>query len=237
MLDLKGKTALVIAPHPDDEVFGCGGLIHRLKSDHAKVYVLYMTVGTTLDFSAKGKTTADERTAEIEQVARFLKLDGYAVAFPGDRYHLKLDAAPQKELVHAIERGDDMSLQGLRPDIVLTTSGMDYNQDHRAVSEATMTAVRPTSSEHKSFQPVVLTYELPYHQWNVTETMSTPNFLVRLTEHDLDAKLTALALYKSQLKTPDGPLSLHGVETLAHYRGLQCGCAAAEAYCTRRIVL
>lgn len=237
MLLLESLTALVIAPHPDDEIFGCGGLIHRLKAAQSKVYVLYMTVGTTLDFSARGCSTSDERMEEIKSVAQLLKLDGYAIAFPGDAYHLKLDAVPQIDLVHAIERGGEISLQGLRPDIVLTPSGSDYNQDHRTISCATMTAVRPGSRTYKSFQPLVLTYELPYHQWNIADSLPTPSLFVSLDPPSMAAKISALRLYQSQLKSPESPLSIHGVEALAGYRGLQCGAAAAEAFQIKRFVI
>lgn len=237
MLSLESKKVLVIAPHPDDEVFGCGGLIHRVKAVGGKVYVLFVTVGTTKDFSSKGESTADERIEDIEKVARALDFDGYKIALPGNDYHLQLDAVPQKELIHQIERGDDISLESVRPDIVLTTSESDYNQDHRAVSHATMTAVRPASQKYKSFQPLVLTYELPYQQWNVVDSLSTPDLFVKLDQADIDAKVAALKFYESQLKSEDSPLSVHGVRTLANYRGLQCGAAAAEAYHIKRLVI
>jgi LmbE family N-acetylglucosaminyl deacetylase len=237
MLALESMTALVIAPHPDDEIFGCGGTIHRIKAAGGKVYVLYVTVGTTADFSARGCSTAEERVSEIGKVARFLGLDGYAVALPGDRYHLRLDAVPQAELVHAIERAGDISLQGIRPDMVLAPCVSDYNQDHRAVGSATITAVRPGPRQYRAFQPLVLTYELPYHQWNTAHALPTPGLYVTLEPANLAAKRNALALYASQLKSPESPLSLHGVEALAAYRGLQCGAAAAEAFQIQRLVL
>jgi N-acetylglucosamine malate deacetylase 1 len=237
MLQLNGLTVLVIAPHPDDEVFGCGGFIHRLKAAGSRVFVLYMTVGTTRDFSAKGLSTRDERIAEIGEVAAFLGLDGYTLAFPGDDYHLKLDAIPQRELVHAIERGGELSLQELRPDLVLTPSSADYNQDHRVVSWATLAATRPASAAHKSFQPLVMTYELPYYQWNIAEAMPTPSLFVGLAPAALEAKVGAIELYRSQLKAVDGPLSIRGVQALAAYRGLQCGAPAAEAFQVKRLVV
>ena len=220
MIQLDKIKALVIAPHPDDEVFGCGGLIHRIKREGGKVYVLYVTVGTTMDFSAKGKSTADERIEEIEKVAKHLSFDDYDIALAGDKYHLKLDAAPQGEIVHAIERGSKLALHKIEPNLVLTTSNNDYNQDHRAVYEATITALRPASLKQKSFQSMMATYELPYHAWNTAESLNAPSLYIKLEEEDLKAKLEALKLYRSQLKQPDSPLSVHGVTTLASYRGL-----------------
>jgi LmbE family N-acetylglucosaminyl deacetylase len=236
VFDFEAKTVLVIAPHPDDEAFGCGGLIHRLKANGSKVYVLYVTVGTTADFSLRGRSSAAERIAEVEQVAAFLRLDGYTIALPGDEHHLRLDALPRKELLDVIERGSELSLERLRPDVVLAPSGTDYNQDHQAISEATMTALRPGAPEHKSFQPVVLTYELPCSQWNLADSLPCPGLYVRLDAQALRAKLTAVELYRSQLKSPRSPLSVRGAEVLAAYRGLQCGAVAAEAFHIKRLV-
>lgn len=236
MLNIENLTALILAPHPDDEVFGCGGIIHRLKKAGSRVYVLYLTVGEARDFSASGFSAAADRLNDLEKVAHFYGLDGYSVAFPGNDYHLRLDAMAQHDLISAIERDNDLSLENIRPDVVFTTAGTDYNQDHRAVFNATMTALRPASAEFKSFQPFVLTYELPYQQWNVGEGLSESNFYVRLDESDMDAKIAALELYQSQLKSPDSPLSIRGVQALASYRGLQCGTRVAEAFQVMRLV-
>jgi len=236
VLGLTCDRMLIVAPHPDDEVFGCGGVIRRLKSEGAEVYVLYMTVGRTRDFSDRGSSGSEERLAEIEKAAAFMELDGYEMALAGDKYHLKLDNVPQKELVHIIERGATLSLEALRPDILLIPSNADYNQDHRAINTAAVTATRPVWPGNKCFQPVIMTYELPYHQWNIAETLPNPGVLVKLDEDDLAFKIEAMQFYESQLKAPKNPLSLAGIETLARYRGLQCGAYAAEAFQLSRLV-
>ena len=237
MLALESMTALVIAPHPDDEIFGCGGLLHRLKAAGGRAYVLYITVGDTADFSEKGYSTAEERLEEVARVARLLDFDGYSIALPGNEYHLRLDSVPQAVLVHGIERAGEISLRGLRPDIVLAPSVCDYNQDHRAVALAVMTAVRPGPRNYMSFPSLVLSYELPYQQWNVAESLPTPSLFVPLEPSSMAAKIAALELYKSQMKSPECPLSVHGVEALATYRGLQCGAARAEAFQIKRLVI
>lgn len=236
METLESTIALILAPHPDDEVFGCGGLISRIKSSGGKVYVMYIAAGTTLDFSAKGKTTANERIDELTQVADFLSLDGYSIALPGDQYHLKLDTVPQKDLIHQMERGNTYSLENLKPNMVLIPPLSDYNQDHRAIHTAAITALRPAAREFKHFVPTVLTYELPYHQWNIVEALPSPHWYVTLSEKDLQTKTQALQLYSSQMKSESSPLSVAGVNTLAAYRGLQCGHCAAEAYWINRHV-
>ena len=43
-------TLLLIVPHPDDEVLGCGGTIARLADQGAEVHVAIVTRGTTPPF-------------------------------------------------------------------------------------------------------------------------------------------------------------------------------------------
>jgi LmbE family N-acetylglucosaminyl deacetylase len=38
-------NVLVIAPHPDDEVIGCGGTIARLIQENHSVFILILTKG------------------------------------------------------------------------------------------------------------------------------------------------------------------------------------------------
>ncbi|KKR86620.1 MAG: hypothetical protein UU34_C0012G0018 [Candidatus Curtissbacteria bacterium GW2011_GWA1_41_11] len=52
-MDFKKQKLLVIAPHPDDEVIGCGGLIAKIKDAGGQVYVLFLTVGDSRDFTSK----------------------------------------------------------------------------------------------------------------------------------------------------------------------------------------
>jgi LmbE family N-acetylglucosaminyl deacetylase len=230
----KQRTLLVVAPHPDDEIFGCGGLIYRVKQAGGKVYVLYLTVGTTKDFSKKGQSTLDERMREIEKVAKYMEFDGYRIAFPGDEYHLQLDALPQKKLIHEIERGEGISLEAIKPTTLAVPSSYDYNQDHRAANRAAITATRPVPDEFKHLVPVVLEYEFPYFTWTSEAERPSPNIFVSMDEKALKAKLHALSLYESQMKVKHGPISEHGAEMLARMRGIHAGTHAAEAFILRR---
>jgi len=237
MFDLANLKALVIAPHPDDEVFGCGGLIHRIKRAGGQVYVLYLTVGDTQDFSSKGRSSQQERAKEMEKVAGFYGFDGYKIAFPGNQHHLQLDAIPQKKLIGVIERDSEISLEAVRPNLVLSPSLDDHNQDHRAVAQATISAVRPVPAKYKALQNLVLTYELPYQNWCHKGVLSFPNFFIELEKQDLQAKAAAVRFYKSQIKDTRSALSAYGVRSLAQLRGLQVGNRHAEAYEAKRILI
>jgi len=236
MLDFTNQRALIVAPHPDDEIFGCGGLISRLKKAGSKVYVLFLTVGGTKDFSKKGFSTMDERIKEVEKVVDFMKIDDYRLVFPGDQYHLRLDHLPQRDLINEIERGDGVSMESVEPTIVATPMIHDYNQDHRAAAEAMVTAMRPKPSNMRHTPCLYLQYELPPSMWITTPWTTAMNFFVNMEEDDLSAKSKAMSLYASQIKDKYAPLSPYGIDTLAKMRGIQCGTMYAEAYVARRVL-
>lgn len=237
MLSFKDKKILIVAPHPDDEILGAGGLIHRFKREGGKVFILFLTVGDTHDFSKSGFSSKEERIKEIEKVAKFLKYDAYKISFPGEDFHLQLDKLPQKELINEIERGKGISLEAIRPDFVVAPLNDDYNQDHRAVSNALIAATRPTPSAFKSSPRGVLFYEGPQNSWSNNHGLLMPDFFIELKKEDFEAKIKALSLYKSQIKHSFSTVSPRAVKILACLRGIQGGVQQAEAFFARRILI
>ena len=229
MLNLVKKTLLVIAPHPDDEVIGCGGLIIKIKSLGGKVYVLYLTVGNTADFTKKGLSTANERFEEIKKATQFLKIDGWRIAFPGDKYHLQLDTISQRKLIHEIERGEKISLERIKPDIIAFPLQTDYNQDHRAAAQASFAACRPAPKSNKSVPDLIVSYNTPMNAW-VLGNSDKLNFFVHLTEKQFSIKMRALRLYESQVRGKGHLRSEEILKAVAAFDGARVGGVLAEGY-------
>jgi len=236
MVNVKNQRLLIIAPHPDDEIIGCGGLIQKIKDKGGKVFVLFLTVGDTQDFSKTRKSSAIKRKKEIEKVASFLKYDKYDIALEGERYHLKLDLLGQKKLMDIIERESTVAIEKVKPTIIAFPSFYSYNQDHRVAAEATFAAVRPSNREAKHFIPTVLSYEEPADLWNKTQQI-LPNVFVPITEKETSIKLKAMHFYRSQLRMFPNLRSSKALQTLAVLRGAQAGREFAEAFVNYRIVL
>lgn len=233
MLNLKNQTLLVIAPHPDDEVIGCGGMILRIKDEGGKVFVLFLTVGDTKDFSKEGKSSLTERRREVEKVAEFLKFDNYHIAFAGNKYHLKLDLLGQHVFMNMIEQESKVSIEKVKPTIVAFPS-LSYNQDHRIAAVAAHASLRPAAGDTKHFVETVLSYESPADEWRLGKNSSI-NFLLPLSGQQMNAKLHALKLYQSQMRKQPNPRSLKVVESLGTLRGSQCGSLYAEGFTAYRV--
>ncbi|MGH3343214.1 MAG: PIG-L deacetylase family protein [Carbonactinosporaceae bacterium] len=227
--DWSGHRILILAPHPDDEILGCGGLISRVKNGCGEVYVQFMTVGDAADFSDAGASTGTERLREIDQVASFLRLDRHHVAFPGPEHHLRLDAVPRLELLTVLERTSPLSITALRPTAVALPEITSYHQDHQVTAQAGMAALRPGEDGVKHQPAAVLAYEEVADGWS-PDAVPPPNLFVELGEDELDTKIKALALYTSQWREHPSPRSEPALRGLAAVRGAQSGTELAEAF-------
>ena len=66
----KKSKILIISPHPDDEVIGCGGIIAKAKAAGSKLNVLYVTTGYTRQLVTKS-TDHVTRVKEIEKASSY----------------------------------------------------------------------------------------------------------------------------------------------------------------------
>jgi LmbE family N-acetylglucosaminyl deacetylase len=230
-MTLSDKTLLVLAPHPDDEILGCGGLIAKTKALGGKVFVIMFAVGNVKQIG--GESSTDKRIKEVEQVMEYMKIDGSEIVYMDDNIHLKLDAMPRKELIDVIESNARYSLNNTNPDIVAIPSLACQNQDHEALFHAAFTACRPRVKERLNNAPAVLIYEQVDNLW--TSRNFKPNFYVDISDY-LDAKVQALSLYKSQMREEPNLRSIENVKRHAHLRGSEICVKAAEAFECHRLV-
>jgi LmbE family N-acetylglucosaminyl deacetylase len=124
---------LVIAPHPDDEVLGCGGTIAKYAKKGENVYLCIVTKAYAPEWSEE---FLKNRPKEIKKANKILGIKKtYFLGVPT----VKLDTIPQKELNEAILR----VLNKIKPEIVYLPHMGDLNKDHRLVFQAAMVALRP----------------------------------------------------------------------------------------------
>ena len=226
--NLKNQRLLVIAPHSDDEVLGCGGLISKIKSSGGKVFVLIFNVGSIEKFNNEKFTNL--RKKETSDAMKFLKVDGYDTIFDSADDNRYLDAKPLHTLISKIETDSKVSLAKIKPTIVAIPSINSHHQDHVHVFKACIAALRPISTP---IADVVISYEAPEHsRWSASGVFQ-PNLYIDIEKH-LHRKIAAFYKYKSQVRV--GGRDKHTIENHAEYRGKEVGRRVCEAYFVHRLI-
>lgn len=214
------KKILIIASHPDDEAICSGGLIMLAKNQKAKVFVLFGAVGYSRQFLTK-ETKTNTRIEELKEAARFGDYE-YSIMFEGDEF-MRLDTIAQKDLIEKIE---DASHK-FKPDIVVIPNRNSFDQDHKFLSQAALTAFRPLPPKLRHQPRIILESEEPY-SWP-EESGFAPNFFVDISGV-FDKKISLLKKHTTQLREDPFPRSASNLERLAGMRGCEIGVRFAEGY-------
>ncbi len=224
---------LVVAPHPDDEADGVGGLIGKVKKENGAIMILYMGVGDSRQL-VTGRTEGNTRLQEVEAVK---KLTGAQVnVMYVEKDHVCLDTVPQKDMV---EKLDDI-LEHFRPTIIAVPASSSYNQDHRATFDVCVAALRPTPRSVRHHVDHVLEYFEPYF-WS-SRPQKEPNAYLDLGEkfgagNLFDFKIQLYKCHATQVREDPFPRSIENLERLAHIYGKEAGIKLAEAYHVLRTVI
>lgn len=127
---------VVVAPHFDDEVLGCGGMIRRLTAAGSRVQVLFLTDGSGgVEEVGDRASYAARRRSEAEEVVRLLGCAG--AEFAGIRDGEL--AASRATAAAAIRR--QLLLE--RPGLLLVPSPLEVSDDHRAAFAALHDVLAP----------------------------------------------------------------------------------------------
>ncbi len=233
---LARQRLLVVAPHPDDETAGAGGLIARVKDAGGKAWVMVLSTGDLLHFDdTRKKTRKKTRRDELAAAMRTLGVDGWEIVYEDTRLHLALETLPRKELADRIERRAEFATERTRPTMIVLPAP-SYNQDHEAVYRAGIAACRPHLSSLKSFQNFVLVADAPQLSWSRT-TIFKPNFYLDISGRFLEQKLKAFACHASQVRPEPSQAGVGALRLLAESRGREISVEAAEAFECHRFVL
>jgi N-acetylglucosamine malate deacetylase 1 len=167
------ERIVVLAPHMDDEVIGCGGTLARHVACGSEVTVVFLTDGRLGGVANIRKLEAQRALAELG-IAQIVFLD----AHDG-----QLGATPV--LVAALRA----ALVAAGPEIVYLPCFLEEHPDHRAASALLAEAAKGAAMSFRCHA---------YEVW----TPLFPNCFVRI-DATIEAKRRALGHYQSQLAEAD----------------------------------
>ena len=194
---------LIISPHVDDEVLGCGGILNE------KHIILHC--GLSEGFR-HGDTifSKDFRLQEFEEVKKSVGCQTILLDHPVNNYS-------RNKLINDFER----TINKIQPDRVYIPNP-SYNQDHKEVYDAALIALRP--HDINFFVKKILTYEQPQDFWLSGRPQFNPNYFIPI---DIAKKISLYEKMNSQLR---GHRSVKHVKTIAELGGMQSNNKYAEAF-------
>jgi LmbE family N-acetylglucosaminyl deacetylase len=184
---VRARRTLVIAPHYDDDVLGCGGLIAQLRDSGGEVRVLYLTDSSADESAGEAEHKSDRRRQEAIRALAVFEVE--------DVHHLGLPDGALAD--HVVEAGEAISeaLLDYRPDLVLSVSPLEVTADHQAAFAALYRVLAPLRGDHDLDRAVddlrVLLYDI--------NRMGYPDILVDVSA-ELERIADAIRQHASQLQ-------------------------------------
>ena len=212
---------LVIAPHPDDELLGCGGTLLRRKSEGAILGWVIMT--KISEDTGWSKNNVQERENEIEEVRKGLGVQPehlFQLGFPTT----KLDTLPMGELIAKVSE----VFQIFQPEEVFIPHQGDIHSDHRITFEAVSACTK--WFRYPSVKKVLAYETLSETEFRLDSSKAfQPNVFVDISTY-LEQKIELLKIYSSELGEFPFPRSETAIQALAQFRGSSSGFENAEGF-------
>ena len=227
---MKKEKILIIAPHCDDEILGCGGTISHFNKLNYEVYVLVITNAHKGNSSKYSEIYINKLRKECLNAHKILSVKKtFFLEFPAPY----LDKVPIAEISDKIKEYVDK----IKPSFVFIPFIGDSHVDHQITHKASLVALRPNS---KLKVKNILCYEtLSETEWgdNISGPIFTPNFYIQLKKIDIAKKMQAMKKYKSQIKKFPHSRSLESINNLAKTRGASINTDYAESFVLVRMII
>ena len=201
---MQNIKTLIFSPHIDDEVLGCYSWLQP--------GTLVVIAGVEDRPDIPKTTRVAELTASSERLGFSWQLLDNTV----NQYQSSQLIAPYETAINQH-----------KPRRVLIPEP-SYNQDHRAVYDASIVATRPHDTNW--FVSEVLVFEQPHSVMWRHAPQPEPNYFIEI---NIDNKLAAYALYASQVRSHRSPAT---ITAMAQLRGAQVNAAYAEAFYAKRLL-
>tara|TARA_X000000950_G_C13780924_1_gene605058 strand:- start:120 stop:818 length:699 start_codon:yes stop_codon:yes gene_type:complete len=222
------KNVLIISPHYDDEVLGCGGYVSKYNNSK-NFYILFLTNANKGDPTLYNENLINKIRNEAKKSSNYLKVK---------KIFFENLPAPKLDIFSSSTISDKITyyLNNIKPSEVFIPFFNDTHVDHQKIYSASITSLRPFLKTNKNLKSIYCYETLSETDYSLPgKSIFNPNYFVELTKKNLSEKIQAMKYYKSQIKKQPHPRSVNGIKILASYRGLLSNTEYSEAFMILRV--
>ena len=195
--DLLSNRVLIVAPHMDDEVLGCGGVMH-MHSDKTQIHCIYATDGARSPAPLLPWTGSIDHGIRARRRHEALEVMD-EIGIPRENL-IFLDFPDGKLMKNALPFKTRLAeqLARIEPAIILVPFRYDLHPDHVAVHRGVRDVVLETTGS-----ATLLEYFI-YYRWRLVKSgdvrqMIPPSRLLKVDISNVaDKKASTIHFYKSQ---------------------------------------
>jgi N-acetylglucosamine malate deacetylase 1 len=189
--------ALIIAPHPDDETFACGGIIAHKRQQNVPVTIVFLTGGAASHPDHDPAKLIRLRQAEALSATAHLGVPASDVIFL-DAPDGAMKAMPADHRGALVKRLADL-LAEKRPAEVYVPHRYDHHADHEVANAMTREAIDQARAKVTLLEyPIWLLWWAPLNQ-PVRQMRLESARRIALGPAAIAKKTAAIAVYRSQL--------------------------------------
>ena len=211
------KKIMFIAPHPDDEILGCGGVMHKFRNKKS----CWMIITKMSKRSGYDEKQIKKRDKEINKVSKVLQINSLV--------NLEFDASflnkgNLKELIYKMSS----YIKKFKPDTIFAPYLHDAHSDHFFSTYALNHILK--SFRYPFINKCYLYETLSETNQNfVKKEKFIPNVYFDISKN-LNNKLKTIKIYNSEIKKHPFPRSISSIKSLAILRGSESGFRYAESF-------
>ena len=217
------KRILVIAPHADDEVLGCGATIAKEAALGNEVYVLVCTNASKGAPELFSESLIKQIRAEALKAHEKLGVNETVFFdFPAP----VLDQYPRFQISNNISK----IIKSKFVDTVYIPHRGDCHMDHTVIHDCAMVACRPLAN--CSVKHVYAYETLSETEWGepIAADAFIPTKFNTFSAEEFYRKIDAMGCFETQLYPFPASRSLEAIEALGKYRGASVSSYRAEAF-------
>ncbi|MDB5892445.1 MAG: hypothetical protein JWP47_3276 [Polaromonas sp.] len=193
------RSVLVLAPHPDDEVFGCGGCAALYAMTGVPVHALILTDGGLGGVAAPNRDLAATRRDEVLRAADIL---GFGTPLFAE--------FPDRSLGDSSARIVDLVVRRMKhlgADVLFAPSFWEIHPDHLATAQIALNAIQRLGEGYTLVQYEVGVPLMPSHLIDITAVLQRKHaamqcFGSQLAVQAYDKHINALNVFRTYTLQP-----------------------------------